>query len=180
MRAGFTLVEVLVAVSILTGALASAAFLLASAFSTYRNQNKRLEVNHLVHDQLEVLSNTPYEVLKGRMKKARQVSDPPRLDVPPQEDFTSNSGGEAQVDYSLDPPQGDAIDYTVKRKVQGNQTLAFQSGPQADGGVDANLHLQYWDPVFDGPSITDRGLIRAAFHVKAGAVNDQAVKYLSR
>lgn len=177
-RLGFTLTEVLIAVSVLTGGLAGAALLLTSAFSTYRHQGQTMEVFHVVHDQVEMLTATPYGDLKNAIEGARQPADPPRPDLPPEQDFSRAQAGDAVSRFDLEPKGPDDPTYEIKPKpAQAANTL---TNKKPRGTLDAAVRLQYWDPTFDQPSMTDRGLIRASVRVKGSGVDDQTVKYVAR
>jgi prepilin-type N-terminal cleavage/methylation domain-containing protein len=175
-RSGFTLTEVLIAVSILAGALAGAAMLLTSAFGTYRHQNQTMEVFHVVHDQLEVLTSTSYKELANQVKSGRRPEDPPR-DGMPGKDFVTATSGDVMAKFDMVP---DEKETTVYRVVPHKNDVLLQNGRPQPGRLEAQLRLQYWDPQFDAPSLTDKGLIRASFAVKGLGLQDRGVKYFAR
>ncbi len=179
-RGGFTLIEVLVATSLLSMGLGTAAFLMASAYGTYRSQNKTLEINHVVHDQMEKLTGTTYETLASDIKSARNPGDPFRPDLPPERDFEKGMARNGVLArYEMVPPPPDRDDYTVRRKTGMVDDLLIGSG-KAPNNVDVTMILEYWDPHFDGPSMTDKGLIRAEYAIEWGGTHDKGVKYLAR
>jgi hypothetical protein len=53
-------------------------------------------------------------------------------------------------------------------------------GPANAAALRVSERLQFWDPSFDQPSPTDRGLIRATFELHGDGVDREGVKYLSR
>jgi prepilin-type N-terminal cleavage/methylation domain-containing protein len=175
-RSGFTLTEVLIAVSILTGALAGAAMLLTSAFGTYRHQNQTMEVFHVVHDQMETLTATSYKELTQDVKSGRRPEDPPRPGAGTK-DFVTSATGDVTAKFDMVPEEKDA---TVYKIVPHRTDVVLQNGRRPPGEIEATLRLQWWDPRFDAPSATDKGLIRASFLVKGMGVRDQGVKYLTR
>lgn len=179
-RAGFTLIEVLVATSLLTLGLGTAAFLMASAYGTYRSQNKTLEINHVVHDQMEKLTGTTYENLATDIGTARNPGDPFRPGLPPERDFEKGqSRNGVLARYELIPPPPERDDYTVRRKTGEVDEFLVGSGKRPNN-VDVTMILEYWDPLFDGPSVTDKGLIRAEFAIEWGGTHDRGIKYLAR
>jgi prepilin-type N-terminal cleavage/methylation domain-containing protein len=177
-RAGFTLIEVIVAVSILAIALSGSAFLLAGAFGTYRHQNTSMEVFHVVHDKMEILTSTSYSQLSSEMQKARQPNDPPRTDVPADHDYIKVAAGDASARYTLVPESQESNVYKIVPKQ--DAMLHIIDGRHPTGELDAVIRLQYWDPTFDAPSMTDHGLIRASFSLKGEQLADQATKYFAR
>jgi prepilin-type N-terminal cleavage/methylation domain-containing protein len=179
-RAGFTLIEVLVATSLLTIGLGTAAFLMASAYGTYRNQNRTLEMNHLVHDQLETLTSTAYETLKADITKARNPGDPFRPALPPERDFEKAVGNGVIARFELVPPPPDQDDYKVVRKGDRQPNEWLQNAGKKPNNVDVSLKLEYWDPVFDEATATDKGLIRASYGIEWGGARDRGVKYYAR
>jgi prepilin-type N-terminal cleavage/methylation domain-containing protein len=179
-RAGFTLIEVLVATSLLSMGLGTAAFLMASAYGTYRSQNKTLEINHVVHDQMEKLSSTTYENLATDMRMARNPGDPFRDALPPERDYekgVSRNGVIARYELIPPPPESDA--YTVRRKTGMIDEYLVGSGSKPNN-VDVTMILEYWDPQFDAPTNLDKGLIRAEYAIEWGGTHDRGVKYLAR
>lgn len=180
-RAGFTLIEVLVATSLLTIGLGTAAFLMASSYGTYRNQNRTLEMNHLVHDQLEMLTSTAYEGLERDIAKARNPGDPFRPDLPPQRDFEKAVGNGVIARFELVPPPPDKDDYKVIRKGdKPPEDYAVNAGGSKVTHVEVSMKLEFWDPVFDSPSAKDKGLIRGTYEIEWAGARDRGVKYFAR
>lgn len=180
-RAGFTLIEVLVATSLLTIGLGTAAFLMASSYGTYRNQNRTLEMNHLVHDQLETLSSTAYETLEDDIAKARNPGEPFRPDLPPQRDFQKAVGNGVIARFEMVPPPPDKDEYKVIRKGEKPPSeYMVNSGGNKVINVDVSMKLEYWDPVFDKPTDKDKGLIRGTYEIDWGGARDRGVKYFAR
>jgi prepilin-type N-terminal cleavage/methylation domain-containing protein len=178
-RSGFTLLEVLAAMSVLTVSIAGAAFLMTSAYGTYRHQDRSLEVHRVVHDQMETLTATPYEALKADIQQARGPQDPPRS--PSNQDFESLGGGEAVARYDLDPPADPDGDWQPKPKAQSTSgQLLINSATPDPNAMHATLDLQYWDPTFDVPAHDDRGLIRASYTLHGLGQDEHAVKYYTR
>jgi prepilin-type N-terminal cleavage/methylation domain-containing protein len=175
-RSGFTLTEVLIAISILAGAMAGAAMLLTSAFGTYRHQNQTMEVFHVVHDQMEVLTATSYKDLAQDVKAGRRPEDPPR-DGMAGKDFVTAATGDVTAKFDMVP---DEKENTVYKIVPHRDDVLLQNGRKEPGRLEAQLRLQYWDPQFDQPSQTDKGLIRASFVVRGLGLQDRGVKYLAR
>ncbi|HEY9722510.1 MAG TPA: prepilin-type N-terminal cleavage/methylation domain-containing protein [Oscillatoriaceae cyanobacterium] len=180
MRVGFTLIEVLVATSVLTLAIAGAAIVMTSAYGAYHHQDRRLVMNQLVHDEMESLTVTPYDQLRTDIKSARAPQSPTHDGTPPDQDFQSINGGKAQARYDLEPPKDPQGDWAPKARPASNQT-SYVQGQHVDNAMHATLSLEFWDPTFDSPSLTDRGLIRAVYTVNTtGMPSDSAVKYLAR
>ncbi|MDB5097091.1 MAG: hypothetical protein JWM80_1512 [Cyanobacteria bacterium RYN_339] len=175
-RSGFTLTEVLIAVSILTGALCGAAMLLTSAFGTYRHQGQTMEVFHVVHDQMETLTATSYKDLTQDVKSGRRPEDPAREGAGAK-DFVTAATGDVTSHFDLIP---DEKETTVYRVIPHKTDVMLQNGRRPPGEIEATLRLQWWDPQFDAPSATDKGLIRASFLVKGMGLQDRGVKYLTR
>lgn len=179
-RPGFTVMEILAALGVLTVAITGAAFVMTSAFGTYRQQDRTLERHRLVHDQMETLTATSYRSLAEQIKSARRPADPPRPHVPPQADFESVSGGEALVRYRLEPPQTSEGDWRPKAiaKPAAGQTFVTEKLPPS--ALEATLRLQFWSPELDTPSLTDTGLIRAVYTLSGPGDGERSVKYLAR
>jgi hypothetical protein len=158
--------------------------MMTSAFGTYRNQDRSLVRQQLVHDQMETIAGQPYTALKVGILGSRKPSDPPRPDYGPAEDFESVSGGEAVVNYELEPPKEGEGDWTPKAKnkalANGQFTHESGSGKKYNPNLDATMRLQYWDPQFDQPSLLDKGLIRAKFTLSDDGVQTEAVRYVTR
>lgn len=181
-RPGVTVAEVMVAALVLSVALTGASFAMTSAFGTYRNQDRTLQRQALVHDQMELLAGTPYTTLKGAIAGARRPTDPLRDGVSPTDDFQSVSGGEAIANYELEPPPEGQREWKPKAKPPASTTLTNVSG----GGkaytpnLEATMRLQYWDPQFDQPTLVDKGLIRAKFTLSGDGLQSEAVRYVTR
>lgn len=181
-RSGFTLIEVLVAMSVLTISIAGAAFMLTSAYGAYRHQDRTMATDQLVHDQMETLTSTSYTALRSTIRQARRPDAAPQDAPPPGQDWVmSGNPGEAAADYELLPPEPGAADWKPRNIAVGADGQPLQvSGPQGPPPLRASLRLQYWDPTFDAPAPSDRGLIRASFAIRGEGVHKQAVKYLAR
>lgn len=179
-RTGFTLIEVLVATSLLTIGLGTAAFLMASSYGTYRNQNRTLEMNHLVHDQLEKLTSTAYESLQGDIARARNPGDPFRPDLPPERDFEKAVGNGVIARFDMVPPPPEKDEYKVIRKGDKppKEYLVQEGGKVVN--VEVSMKLEYWDPVFDKATDKDKGLIRGTYEIEWGGARDRGVKYFAR
>jgi hypothetical protein len=180
-RAGFTVMEVLVAASVLTVAIAGAAFMMTSAYGAYRHQDRNMELDRLVHDELERLSSTSYPELSTDIKAARRPEDPPK-DGAPTQDFTMSGSGEAIARYRLNPPKDSKEDWAPRPMPQlgpDGRPTSIISGDDKNA-LRASVRLQYWDPTFDQPAATDRGLIRATYQLRGEGVDKQGVKYLAR
>lgn len=179
-RPGFTVMEVLVASSVLTVAIAGAAFMMTSAYGAYRHQDRTMDMDRLVHDELERLSATSYPDLATKIRQARRPEDPVK-DGAPTDDFTMNGSGDATVRYKLNPPK-DKDDWrpvppAVPLDADGKPLPVSPPDPHA---LRVSERLQFWDPAFDQPSQTDSGLIRATFELHGDGVDKEGVKYLSR
>ena len=177
-RSGFTLIEVIVAVSILAGSLAGAAFLLTTAFGTYRHQNQTMEVYHVTHDKFETLTASSYGSLRDRISHARRPEDKPKEGASPDEDFVTAATGDVSARYRMVPSGPDSDVYRMETPGDGHLRLITHIAPP--GEINATLRLQYWDPQFDQPSPTDKGLIRANLQIKGFQLQDQATKYFTR
>jgi prepilin-type N-terminal cleavage/methylation domain-containing protein len=181
-RPGFTLMEVLVAMSVLTIAIAGAAFMLTSAYGAYRHQDRTMATDQLVHDQLETLTSTSYETLRTAIRQARRPDTTPQDTPAPGQDWVmSGAPGDATTEYELLPPRESGQDWeprVIPRTPSG--TVLQVSQPQGPAPLKATLRLQYWDPTFDAPAPSDRGLIRATFAITGDGVNKHGVKYLAR
>ena len=181
-RTGFTLIEVLIATSLLTIGLGTAAMLMASAYGSYRNQNRTLEMNHLVHDQMEKLTSTAYETLKADVAGARNPGDPFREQLPPERDFEKAQDVNGVVaKYELIPPDDSDKEgrYAVRRKTEGRDMMYIGSGKRPNN-VDVTMRLEFWDPQFDGPAAADKGLVRAQYDIEWNGTREHGVKYLAR
>lgn len=177
-RPGFTVAELLIAAFVLSVALTGASFAMTSAFGTYRNQDRTLVRQQLVHDQMESIAGARYETLKQAIKGARSPAAKPRADFSPTEDFQSVNAGEALVSYELEPPKDGTGDW-IPRAV--NQDTSIQtSQTRYTPNLDATLRLQYWDPQFDQPTLVDKGLIRAKFSLTGDGTQSEAVRYVTR
>ena len=178
-RTGFTLMEVVVAMSVLTLSIAGAAFMLTSAYGAYRHQDRTLARDQLIHNRVETLTATPYSQFRQAIRQARRPGDPPRDGVAPPEDFTTLGGGEVEARYDLAPPQGDEKDWKPlpPPKPGAGPDIAGATSPDR---LRATLRLQYWDPQFDAPAATDRGLIRATLTLEGDRYEQRAVKYVTR
>lgn len=174
--------EVLVAMSVLTIAIAGAAFMLTSAYGAYRHQDRTMATDQLVHDQLETLTSTSYETLRTAIRQARRPDTLPKDTPAPGRDWVmSGDPGDAATTYELLPPKESGQDWEPRAiPVTPSGTVLQASDPQGPAPLKATLRLQYWDPTFDAPAPSDRGLIRATFVVSGEGVNKQGVKYLAR
>ncbi len=179
-QTGFTLIEVLVATALLTIGLSTAAFLMASSYGTYRNQNRTLEMNHLVHDQLETLSSTAYETLKDDIRKARNPGEPFRPDLPAQRDFEKAVGNGVIARFEMVPPPPEKDEYKIIRKGDKPPDEYMVNAGAKVVHVDVSMKLEYWDPVFDKPAETDKGLVRGTYEIDWGGARDRGVKYFAR
>lgn len=179
-RLGFTLIEVLVAVSILAIALTSSGFLLAGAFGTYRHQNQSMELFHVSHDKMETLEGAGYAQLLQMMAQARRPTDPIRDNLPADADFVTNAAGDVTARYRMQPESPDSDVYKIVPHRDGDLIFTQNDAAARRGRIEASVRLQYWDPTFDAPSMTDRGLIRATLNLKGDSGQDQATKYLAR
>lgn len=179
-RGGFTLIEVLVATTVLTLAIAGTAFVMTSAYGAYHHQDRRLVMDGLVHDEMETLTSTPYTQLSADIRTARAPQNPTHDGTPPDQDFESVSGGQAIAHYDLEPPTNPQGDWTPKAKPKPNQ-VSYLDGTPVDSAMHASLSLEYWDPNFDSATQTDHGLIRAVYTLRtSGMAPDRAVKYFAR
>lgn len=173
--------EVLAAVVVLSVALTGASFMMTSAFGTYRGQDRTLARQQLVHDQMETIAAQPYTAIKMGIVGSRRPADPLRPDFSPADDFVSVSGGEAVVNYELEPPADGQKDWTPKAKNKPGANGQFTNvSKKYNPNLDATLRLQYWDPQFDTPSQLDKGLIRAKFTLSGDGVQTEAVRYVTR
>jgi prepilin-type N-terminal cleavage/methylation domain-containing protein len=179
-RPGFTVMESVVAMSVLAIAIAGAAFMMTSAYGSYRHQDRRLDTDRLVHDQLETFSATTYPMLAAEIDKARKPDAPTPPDAPTTGDFAMSGTGEATARYDLAPPGEGADDWTPKPVFRSLDGKPVPIGETKATELHAQVRLQYWDPNFDAPSASDRGLIRATFALQGGDVNESATKYLAR
>lgn len=179
-QAGFTLIEVLVATSLLTIGLGTAAFLMASSYGTYRNQNRTLEMNHLVHDQLETLSSTAYEALKEDIRKARNPGEPFRPDLPPQRDFEKAVGNGVIARFEMVPPPPEKDEYKIIRKGDKPPTEYMVNGGGKVNNVHVSMKLEFWDPLFDKATDKDKGLVRGTYEIDWSGARDRGVKYFAR
>jgi prepilin-type N-terminal cleavage/methylation domain-containing protein len=177
-RAGFTLVEVLVAIAILSVAFASAAFMLTSAFGAYKHQDRTLEANRLAQNTVEALSATPYAALAQAIANGTGGTLP--LILPPGMNFTRPSAGEATAHYQLTPPTGPQDDWHSHAMpvFQPGQPPLTTTGTQPH--LDATLTLQYWDASLDAPALQNSGLIRACYVLNGLGVSARHTKYLAR
>lgn len=172
--------ESIVAMSVLAIAIAGAAFMMTSAYGTYRHQDRRLDTERLVHDQLETFSATSYPQLAAEIDKARKPEEPTPSDAPATADFASSGAGEATARYDLAPPADSQGDWAPKPVLRSLDGKPLPIGETKATDLHAQVRLQYWDPNFDAPSAHDRGLIRATFELKGSDVNESATKYLAR
>jgi hypothetical protein len=172
------LIEVIIAVSILAMGLVGASFLLTSAFGTYRHQGQTMEVFHVTHDRMEYLTGSSYDVLRQKVAGARRPEDKTAKGVAPDEDFVTAAAGDVSTHYRMVPEGPDSDVYKVETDdVRGH---IYLTGQRPNGEIEATMRLQYWDPVFDAPSQTDKGLIRANFQIKGFNLNDKSTKYFTR
>ena len=111
---------------------------------------------------------------------ARNPSDPFRPDLPPERDFEKGMAKNGVfAKYEMVPPPPDKDAYTIRRKSAYVDEFLIGSGKRPNN-VDVTMHLEYWDPTFDSPSMTDKGLIRAEYDIEWGGARDKGVKYLTR
>jgi prepilin-type N-terminal cleavage/methylation domain-containing protein len=179
MRRGFTLIEVMVASSLLTLGLGTAAFLMASAYGTYRAQYRTIEAQHLVHDFLEQTVNVSYEHLAGRIEAARNPGDPPREFLTPTQDFIKEADGSVKALVELVRPDDGSPSYRVKRRGPA-AGLFLQLTRRTRPSIEVTLRLRHWDPTNDKPSETAAGLIRATALVNVEGAPDNGVVYVAR
>ena len=97
--------------------------------------------------------------------------DPPR-DGMPGKDFVTATSGDVTAKFDMVP---DEKETTVYKVVPHRNDVLLQNGRTQPGRLEAQLRLQYWDPQFDAPSLTDKGLIRASFAVKGLGLQDRGV-----
>jgi prepilin-type N-terminal cleavage/methylation domain-containing protein len=179
-RPGFTVMESVVAMSVLAIAIAGAAFMMTSAYGTYRHQDRRLDTDRLVHDQLETFSGTSYQMLAAEIDKARKPEDPTPSEAPTTGDFAVTGTGEATARFDLRPPREGEDDWQPKPVFRSLDGKPVPIGETTKTDLHAAVRLQYWDPNFDAPSPNDRGLIRATYQLSGSDVNESATKYLAR
>ncbi|MFN3432578.1 MAG: prepilin-type N-terminal cleavage/methylation domain-containing protein, partial [Candidatus Sericytochromatia bacterium] len=106
-RRGFTLMEVVVAMSVLTIAIAGAAFMLTSAYGAYRHQNRTMDIDRLVHNQMETFTAVGYPEWRQNLQNGRRKDTPPSAPPPPGEDDSDRGGGEAPSTRDHEPPTDD-------------------------------------------------------------------------
>jgi prepilin-type N-terminal cleavage/methylation domain-containing protein len=179
MRLGFTLTEVLIASSLLTLGLGTAAFLMASAYGTYRAQYRTMEAQHLVHDRLEFIVASSYSQLAADLATARNPGDPPREALPAARDFVKDEAGGVKALVELVPPQEGEHAYKERRRDPAAGIFLQLSGKQRPP-IELTLRLQHWDPTLDRPSETAAGLVRATCLVNMEGVHDEGVVYVAR
>lgn len=178
---GFTVLEILIAVTIFAIGLAGASFAAISAYHTYRHQDDRLALNRLVHDQVEDLTATPHAELSAMIDRARRPEDVTPEGLSPQHDFVTVAGGEVRSEFLAEPPRGEQDDWRLvpRPPVRPGAPLQLRGGGGPDR-VAVTLTLQHWDPMLDMATEHDRGLIRAALTVSGADGARSAVKYVSR
>jgi type II secretory pathway pseudopilin PulG len=169
--------EVVVAMSVLTIAIAGAAFMLTSAYGAYRHQNRTMDVDRLVHNQMETFTAVGYPEWRKNLQNGRRKDTPPTSPPPPGDDYIYWGGGEATSTWDLEPPTDDKTDWQPRPVTYAVDGKPLQAKPKA---LRATVRLQFWDPTFDSPAATDRGLIRATFSLEGDGVREQATKYLAR
>lgn len=184
-RPGFTVTEVVAALGVLAVSISGAAFLMTSAFGTYRQQDRTMESRRLVHQRMERLTATDYAQLKQNIERARYAQDPPRSGLGPTDDFVTDGGGAATSRYELEPPKSDGDDWVPRPDpaalgTPGGPGMGQVSGTPDPRVLKATLQLQYWDPQFDSPAKHESGLIRASFTLSGPNHQDRAVKYFTR
>ena len=179
MRAGFTLIEVLVAATLLTLGLGTAAYLMASAYGTFRAQERTIESQHLVHNALETMVSTSYAELMSDLASARNPGEPAREALVPLRDYVKEGDGSVKATVELVPPGPDETKYKVQRK-DPTKGLFLTLSRQPRTTIEMTVRLQHWDPVLDRPSATAAGLVRATCQTNVHGTRDGGAVYVAR
>lgn len=179
MRAGFTLSEVLIASSLLVIGMGATAFLMATAFGTYRAQDRRMEHDRLLHDQLETLAGAEYRSLERDLAAARNPDVPERDALGADRDFVKLGDGAVTAKFELVPTEGAPGDYTVKARNPISPIYETLGGKPRER-AEVTVRLEHWDPELDKPTADDRGLIRAHVTLEFQGRRDRGVVYKAR
>ena len=176
-RRGFTLMEVVVAMSVLTIAIAGAAFMLTSAYGAFRHQDRAMDTQRLMHNEMETFTATGYPTWRERIQTGRRKDTPPKVPLEPGTDYIYWGGGEATATWDLAPPTGVEADWQPQPISYAADALPLQAKSRH---LRKTVRLQFWDSHLRWPTATDRGLIRATVSLEGDGVREQATKYLAR